>query len=194
VNVLVIPEDFRKDQYVLKPIIRAMMGHILPRGASVEVCLDPLLGGIGEVRKWHRIENIIQRYRYRVDLFMLCVDRDGIAERRAVLDHIEARAAAELTGRKVFVAEHAWQEIEVWALAGLDLPTEWVWKDIRAEPNPKEVYFDRLAAQRGVGDEPGGGRETFGEEAARRYNRIRQLCPEDVAVLEDRIRAWIGAA
>ena len=33
--------------------------------------------------------------------------------------------------------------------------------------------FYRLAEQRGVDDEPGGGRQTFGEEAARRYNRIR---------------------
>lgn len=27
-NVLVIPEDFRKDQYVLKPIVAAMLGSI----------------------------------------------------------------------------------------------------------------------------------------------------------------------
>ena len=27
-NVLVIPEDFRKDQYILKPIVQAMMADL----------------------------------------------------------------------------------------------------------------------------------------------------------------------
>ncbi len=50
-NVLVIPEDFRKDQYVLKPIIQKMM-QAIGLSARVEVCRDPLLGGVGEALKW----------------------------------------------------------------------------------------------------------------------------------------------
>ena len=42
-NVLVIPEDFRKDQYMLKPILTAML-RTLDRPVRLEVCQDPLLG------------------------------------------------------------------------------------------------------------------------------------------------------
>jgi len=40
--------------------------------------------------------------------------------------------------------------------------------------------------------ELGAGRKTLAEEAARRYDRICALCPEDVAALEQRVRSWIG--
>jgi len=49
-NVLVIPEDFRTDQYVLKPIIERMMANIGVR-ACVRVCMAPKLGGLGEALK-----------------------------------------------------------------------------------------------------------------------------------------------
>lgn len=40
-NVLVIPEDFRKDQYMLKPIIEAML-KAKGKMVKVRVCQDPL--------------------------------------------------------------------------------------------------------------------------------------------------------
>jgi len=46
-NVLIIPEDFRKDQYILKPIIEKMLAHMGLR-ARVRVYTDPKLGGVGE--------------------------------------------------------------------------------------------------------------------------------------------------
>lgn len=77
-------------------------------------------------------------------------------------------------------------EIEVWVLAGHNLPSDWNWQVIRNEVNPKETYFFPFAEQRNLLDAPGEGRKTLAEEAARRYDRIRQLCPEDIAELEDR--------
>lgn len=50
-NVLVIPEDFRKDQYIVAPIVRRMFEVLAKPNANVRVCLDPLLGGIGEATK-----------------------------------------------------------------------------------------------------------------------------------------------
>ncbi len=88
------------------------------------------------------------------------------------------------------LAENAWQEIEVWVLAGHDLPPDWSWKEIRNEPNPKEVWFEPYAKARGRFDEPGQGRKTLAREAAARYGRIRLLCPE-IGELEDRIRSWV---
>lgn len=186
-NVLIVPEDFRKDQYILKPIAGAMLAAIGKPRANIRVCQDPLLGGIDQALNWERIEEILQRYKGRVNIFLLVVDRDGREGRRASLDSLEERAATCLPADRVFLSENAWQEVEVWILAGHDLPQDWAWREIRREPNPKEVYFDRLAAARGLVDEPGQGRKTLAREAAANYKRVRTLCPEDVAALEQRL-------
>jgi hypothetical protein len=192
VNVLVIPEDFIKDQYILKPIIKAMFDCLGKPRAKVTVCQNPRLQGVSEALKWDRIEQIIDQYRM-VDLFLLCVDRDGNTTRKSALETIEQKAAETLGGKRQFFAENAWQEIEVWLLAGHDLPTQWNWQTIRGDVNPKEEYFSPFAAQRDLLKLPGQGRKLLAEEAARRYNRIRQLCPEDVATLEKCIQEWIDA-
>ena len=191
-NVLVIPEDFRYDQYVLRPIIAAMLDHIGGSPSKVRVLMDPLLGGVSQALRWERIEEIIGRYRGMTDLFLLCVDRDGEAGRRTSLDNLESQAKAVLPASKLMLGENAWQEIEVWLLAGQDLLPGWNWRDIREEVNPKEAYFRPFARDRGLLDEPGEGRRTLGREAAHQYDRIRTRCPEDVVALEDRIRLWVG--
>ena len=96
--------------------------------------------------------------------------------------------------RRFFAAEHAWQEVEVWALAGVDwrLKPEWTWETIRSERDSKEHYFEPIVKDRGLLDEPGGGRKMLGAEAARNYAKVRQNCPE-VRELEERIRLWIEA-
>lgn len=190
-NVLVIPEDFRKDQYMLKPIISSLMKFIGKPKAKVRICQDPLLGGVSEALKWENIEAIIQQYPM-VDLFLLCVDRDGKEHRKEVLVRLEKKATEILGDRKLLLTENAWQEIEVWVLAGQDLPKEYNWQEVRAEINPKETYFLPFAQQRNLLDAPGEGRKPLAEEAAKRYDRIRQLCPEDIRNLETRIQAWIG--
>ena len=114
-NVLIIPEDFRYDQYILKPLFDRLVRdrpsvHIL-------ICRDPLLGGVGEALKSERISEIMDlKYRGRVDIFILCVDRDGEAGRRQRLDQLED----EFRNGPAFLAENAWEEIETWALAGLE--------------------------------------------------------------------------
>jgi hypothetical protein len=192
-NVLVIPEDFRKDQYMLKPIVLAMMRSLGKPRATVKVCQDPLLGGIGEALKWERLQEILERYKGMVDLFLLCVDRDGNNNRKQRLTELEEKAAGILNRDRLFLAENAWQEIEVWVLAGHDLPKDWNWQTIRSEIDPKERYFETFANQRSLVNSPGQGRKLLAEEAAQRYNRIRTLCCEDVVVLETRIHAWVDS-
>jgi len=188
-RVLVIPEDSRRDQYVLKPIITAMMTALGQPRAKVQICSDPIMQGVSEALKWPRIQLILEQYRGMVDLFLLCVDRDGDVNRRASLDYIEQQARVAVPAGRLLLAENAWQEVEVWVLAGHELPSDWAWQTIRSEVNPKEVYFEPFARTRGVDGNPDGGRKILAEEAARRYDRIRRLCPEDVAALENRIRA-----
>ncbi len=191
-NVLVIPEDFRKDQYILFPIIKKMLDGAGKPNANIQVCRDPLLGGIAQALNWERVSEIIEMYRM-VQLFLLVVDRDGDVNRRASLDFIESRAAMILGSDRNLLGEHAWQEIEVWALAAQTLPGGWRWEIVRNEIHPKESYFIPFAESRGLTDEPGEGRKTLGREASQNYSRIRSLCSEDVVRLENRIRDWIQA-
>lgn len=190
-NVLIIPEDFRKDQYIVKPIIKKMLAQVGKPNAKVEVCLDPLLGGISEALKWSRICEILDLYQGMVQVFLLLVDRDGVGGRRQSLDNIESQASEYLRTSRILFGENAWQEIEVWAIAGQDLPEGWNWREIRAEVHPKERYFEPLADARKLTHEPGEGRKTLGREAATNYTRIRSRCPEDIGALESRLSDWL---
>ena len=103
------------------------------------------------------------------------------------LDRLESK----FRNSQSFFAENAWEELETWVLAGLDLPKEWRWTDVRAEVQVKEQYFEPLVARRGLSDEPGGGRKVLGEEASRRIGTIRQKCPEDFDGLAQRLESTI---
>jgi hypothetical protein len=81
--------------------------------------------------------------------------------------------------------------MEVWVLAGFDLPKQWSWQAIRAERDPREAYFYPFSKIKGVFNSPAQGRSLLAQEAARKYDRIRQLCPE-LKALEDRIQTWLG--
>ena len=184
-RVLIIPEDFRNDQYILKPMFEHLFRSIGRATARIRVCQDPRLGGVGEAMKSERIEEIVHRYEAMTDVFILCVDRDGVEDRRRKLDGLE-----ETFGNgRVFYAENAWEELETWVLAGLRLPERWRWADVRAEISVKERYFEVLAKRRGVDDAPGGGRKPLAEKAARKIDTIRQKCPEDFDALALRIKA-----
>lgn len=194
-NVLIITEDPTLDAFILEPIIKKMLAEVGRPQARVRVCRDPVFRGLEQILKAESLQEIIERYQNMVDLFLLCVDRDGNEHRRGVLDRWEQFCSGLLqtVRRRAVLAEHAWQEVEVWALAGCDdLPNEWSWRTIRAERDPKELYFDPYVRRRNLVQGPGLGRQVLGQQAAARYDRLRQLCPEDVAALEGRIRAWIA--
>lgn len=187
-RVLVIAEDFRNDQYLLKPLFVRLFRSVGKARARVRVCQDPLLGGVDEALKSERIREVVQQHRGMTDLFILCVDRDGNQGRRRRLDQIEA----EFRNDRLFLAENAWEEIETWALAGLALPGDWRWRNVRAEVHVKERYFNVLAHERDVADGPGGGRKALGEEAARNIPAIRGKCPEDFDALARRLETLPG--
>lgn len=54
-NVLLIPEDFRNDQYILGPLFSGLLALCGKPNANVRVCLDPLLGGVSEAMKPARL-------------------------------------------------------------------------------------------------------------------------------------------
>ena len=186
-NVLIIPEDFRNDQYILRPLFQRLF-RALNRRATITVLTDPLLGGVDEALKSERLAEVVEQYDGMTDLFILCVDRDGDTSRRRRLAAIEQEFGSP---PRMFLAENAWEEIETWVLAGLDLPNNWKWGEVRREVRVKEIYFDVLAQQRGVADDPGRGRRTLGQEASRNIGAIRQKCREDFDRLAEQIRATV---
>ena len=195
-KVLIVPEDFSKDQFILKPLFSRLFASIGKPRAKVRVCHDPLLGGVDEALKVERIAEIVDRYGGEVRIIILCVDRDGKPGRRLRLANVERKIETRIETRFVdgpnFLAADAWEEIEAWALAGLDLPADWRWAVVRADVQVKERYFDRLAESLGLAEDRGGGRERLGNIAARRINAIRQKCPEDFDNLARRLEAIVG--
>ena len=189
-RVVIIPEDFRNDQYILKLLVEAMLTAAGRPRALVTVCRDPVIRGVDQALDRDVLAQILERYSGMTDLFLLCVDRDGVASRRHALEALEVHAAGLLNPGQVLLGENAWQELEVWILAG-QIDLSWDWKAIRAEVHPKEKYYGPYAHRRGVSEQVGGGRKILAEEAARRYQRVRSLCPEDVRRLEARITRWI---
>lgn len=191
-NVLIIAEDWRYDQYILKPLIQALLARLGKGRAKVQMCRDPMLRGVSQVLTTDAIREVIE-VNPLADLYLLIVDRDGEEGRGDQLEHVSDHGREHLRDRQQLLGEHAHQEVEVWLLAGHDdLPTSWNWNDVRAEPNPKELYYEPYAEQRGVSSQLGKGRKRLGDEAARRYDRVRQLC-EEVAALEGGIEQWLDA-
>ena len=186
-RVLIIPEDSRKDKDMLKPLFESLFKSIGKPRARIQVCENPVLGGVVEALKSERIGEIVSDNEGMTDIFILCVDRDGREGRRDRLTELEK----EFSNAQTFLAENAWEEIETWVLAGLELLTGWEWRDVRKEVDVKERYFKPLAVQRGVADARGGGREALGEAAARNIPAIRRKCPEDFDALAKRIETHI---
>jgi hypothetical protein len=191
-KVRIIPEDYSNDHRILRPIFRAMFAYLGKPHAKIDVH-SPEIKGLEAVKNLDHIREIIADFP-EVQVFLLCVDRDGDSHRRKALDDLEVRVRRILPRSHLFLAEHAWQEVEVWALAGIDwrLKSKWTWEAIRSERDSKEHYFEPIAKARGFFDLPGHGRDILGPEAARNYTKVRQNCPE-VRDLEDRIRLWIEA-
>ena len=189
-RVLVIPEDSRRDKDLLKPLVEAMMAAVGHPRAKVRICEDPVLRGVDEALKLERIAVILDLYKM-VDLFLVIVDRDGQAQRRERLKALEQGAAELLGAEQVLLGEHAWQEVEVWILAGHELPADWSWPEIRTEIHPKERYFLPFLKACGFTDDAAG-RSLLAHQASANFRRIHSICPEDVGVLTTRLRELRG--
>jgi hypothetical protein len=187
-KVLVIPEDFTKDEHVLKPVVERILADVGKANATVLVCRKPNFGGIREALKEDRLRKEVLAQYPMVDLFVLLLDRDGLAGRETTVTQLEATLTKELEPRGGrFVAELAWQEVEVFVLAGHDLPGDWRWQEIRADPDVKNTFFQRLVRKRGTEKLPHDGRKKLMAEAIQNWARIKNRCPEDIGRLLEKL-------
>jgi hypothetical protein len=179
-NVLVIPEDFTKDEHILKPLVDRIMQDC-GRKAQVQVCRNPNFQGVQAALNIDALREVVALYPM-VNLFVLIVDRDGRAGRKQRIDQIENTLSSDLQPpARRFLAEVAWQEVEVFILAGLSLPVDWRWSDIRADANVKDTFFKQLVALRQTSRYPHEGRKKA--ESISNWQRIKSRCPEDVVAL-----------
>lgn len=88
---------------------------------------------------------------------------------------------------KRFLAEVAWQEVEVFIVTGLELPADWRWADIRADADVKGTFFKQLVALRSTSKYPHEGRKKLMAESISNWQRIKSRCPEDVGALITRV-------
>lgn len=197
-NVLIIAEG-PTDEYMLKPIVTEMMKAV--GKPHVTIRFQPVSkrrGGIDQIlRNPDRIHTIIRTNRM-VDLFLICVDRDGLngqenqEDRPAQLQTLEQKVRDTLQTNQILCGECAIEEIEVWVIAGhqwREQFPDWQWSTIRQELDPKEHYYQPFAHAHNVWHlAPGQGRKILAQKAT--YSRIKQFCDE-VQRLESRVIEWL---
>ncbi len=184
-RVLIIPEDQALDQYILRPVVEAMLRDAEIPG-RVDVLPEPRLRGTGMALDAGVIAAIVAQ-NPMVELFLLIVDRD--CDR----DGNKAQAAAreaEHQGR--LLACVAWQEVEVWMLALHAERLSAPWRVVREHCDPKEEWADPLLDALGRGG-PGRGRKHAMRALAGNWRSLRQRCPE-LQALQEAVRAFRRAA
>ncbi|MCK4258552.1 MAG: hypothetical protein KAX49_06215 [Halanaerobiales bacterium] len=68
-NVLLIFEDYTRDQHVVKPIVTKMLTDLGKPRANIQVCRVPHLQGISQCTNSNNLKKIIMLYQNKVDLF-----------------------------------------------------------------------------------------------------------------------------
>ena len=91
----------------------------------------------------------------------------------------------EHTGK--LLACSAWQEIEVWMLAGYKIRLASSWAEVRADCDPKERYAEPLLKELNSAS-PGGGRKA----AMRRVTVDQLMTCDELKDLAARLGAWLG--
>lgn len=180
-KVLVIGEDPTHDQFILRPVVEAVLEAADLR-ARVEVLTDPPLGGIEDALDSRQLAAILHD-NPMIDLFLLIVDRD--CDRKRNTSRAQARPDA-FPGR--LIACVAWQEVEVWMLALHREHLVETWSTVRAHWDPKEAFVDSVLDRIGRAG-PAGGRKAAMRSISGQWRTLVSTCPE-LRELVDAVRAW----
>lgn len=194
-TTFVVCEDHTLDQYVVTPIIKQLLASVGKPRAKVKVVTNPRLTGIADVLE--QFAELVERYAPLGDAVLFSVDldgEDGSEGNRNRMLQFSSRLGDldEVLRSKVFVVL-AVQEVEVWCIWGSrsDLPV--AWPVVRAERDPKELYFEPLLKD---GEEklPDRGRKRLVAEAlSQGWASLKAGCPE-LEQLENEIRHSLSPA
>lgn len=184
-DVLIVPEDFTYNGYILEPLVRKMLARCGRPNANVAPPKGPWPKGYEHAKTLLRAR-YFDLYRH-MDLLLFLPDADG-KDRHVELQALEEEASRE--GVRLLCCA-AKEEVEVWLLAGHQTRLEQRWLDIRSDASVKENVFQRFLADHGNPKAPGGGRSRLMAETLKGYDALLKLCPE-LAELERRIRQILG--
>lgn len=187
IRISVVCEDHTLDQYVVRPVISALMAEIGKPRCIIRVVTDPKLNGIDGLRQ--QFTGILRRYAAVSDVVIFAIDADGKdgldgrGNRKAAFDELLEGQTDARRGAVVVAV----QELEVWALWGSRTQIRDSWQKVRAELHPKERYFAPLLTDADK-RHPGKGRARLTElSLANGWASLRAGCPE-LGALEAEIR------
>lgn len=187
-------EDHTHDQYLVRPVVEALLKDAGLARSQVRAITDPRIRGVEDLRA--NACMILARYGPISDVVIFAIDadrQDGCEGRRDRKALFEATLAACESDSENYVVVVAHQELEVWALWGSRAELGAPWKTVRAEQHPKEVYLDKLLTQADL-RAPGKGRGRLIEKSlASGWTSLKQGCPE-LAVFETELLKILGRA
>lgn len=178
-KVAIACEDHTLDQYIVKPVISGMLATLGKPQAVIGVITDPRVMGISNLRA--KACALLAKYGPVSDVVLFVIDADGddgqSGNRDRKADWVDFLSRCENHAEKALVVT-AIQEVEVWAIWGSRSNLRDSWQIVRAEPHPKEHYFDSLTTRTDL-KAPGRGRSRLvGVSLANGWKPLSNACPE----------------
>lgn len=182
-NVLVISEDYKNDQHILRPLVSRLLRECGKPRANVAVWANLAVRGFERVRD--ELPAIVSGSP-QVHLFLFLPDCDGQHRARADLfANLEAMHGPKL------ICCAAVEEVEAWLLAGHTDKLDRPWPAVRADTSVKENVFNPFLKVHGNPDRPGAGRERLMLETLANLRGLLERCPE-LTRLQERICAALA--
>ena len=184
-DVLIVPEDFTYNGYILGPLVKRMLSECGRPNAIVIPPKGPQPKGYEHAKDLLRTR-YFDLYRH-MNLLLFLPDADG-KDRDAEFRSLEEEAGRQ--GVRLLCCA-AKEEVEIWLLAGHRQRLPQPWQTIRSDTSVKENVFQPFLQEYGDPKAPGGGRDVLMGQTLNGYGALLQLCPE-LAELERRIRELFG--
>lgn len=178
-RVLVIPEDQTYNGYILRPLVKAIVGDAGRPSVKVEVPPKPRIQGYPHAITVIREELPVLYGFY--DLWLFIPDSD-----RATSEAMR-KLESDLAKQDVcLLCCPAQPEVEIYACVPFRKEIRGTWEDARRSPHMKEAVFEPLLEKYGDPRRASGGRDLMIRESLRNLPFLYQLCPE-LRGLRDRI-------
>ena len=187
-KVSVICEDHTLDQFVVRPVMAALLAYIGKPNAQVRVVTSPRIHGYEDLLR--QVCELVDRWAIISDVVILAVDTDcedgNTRPRNKPLSLANALRECERTENVVVV--FARQEIEVWALWGIRSQLGVPWAEVLDDCDPKEAFFEPQVTDADRGRPDRGRTRLVASSLIAGWQSIKSGC-EELAQLEIDIRS-----
>ena len=182
-KVLVIPEDQTYNGYILKPLVKEIVGDAGRPSVKVTTPGQPRIRGYPHAMTVIR-EQLPVLYGF-YDLWFFFPDAD------CATDDAMRRLECDLAKRGIrLICCPAQPEVEIYACAAFRQAIRGTWEEARTNPRMKEEVFQPLLESYGDPRRASGGRDIMIGESLRNLPLLYRLCPE-LKELRDRITTFL---